>query len=263
MSSIIAVQMYTLRDFIKTREGFVESLGKISKIGYRAVQLSAVGAMNGERPEVSATEARTLLDEHGLSCVATHRGWDDLIERTDAEIEFHQTLGCDYVAIGGLPAPYRQQGAEGYRHFVADAVPVIARLKEVGIRFGYHNHDFEFQRLAPGRTHYDLLIEAEPGLTLEIDVYWAVHAGVNPIRLFERGAGRVPVIHVKDKEVVPGDGPVMAAVGEGNLDWDSILPACAAAGVEVYAVEQDICRRDPFDCLRSSYEFLLERGVKR
>jgi sugar phosphate isomerase/epimerase len=72
----------------------------------------------------------------------------------------------------------------------------------------------------------------------------------------------VPVIHVKDKEVVPGDGPVMAAVGEGNLDWAGILPACAQAGVEVYAVEQDICRRDPFDCLRSSYEFLQAQGVE-
>jgi sugar phosphate isomerase/epimerase len=262
MSGIIAVQMYTLRDFIKTREGLIESLAKVSKIGYRAVQLSAVGAMNGEQPEVTATEARRLLDEYGLRCVATHRGWDDLAQRTDAEIEFHQTLGCDYVAIGGLPPAYRQQGMEGYRRFVADSAPVIARLKAAGIRFGYHNHDFEFQRLEPGRTHYDILIDATADLTLEIDVYWAVHAGVNPIRLFERCGGRVPVIHVKDKEVVSGDGPVMAAVGEGNLDWAGILPACAKSGVEVYAVEQDICRRDPFDCLRSSYEFLQAQGVE-
>jgi len=259
MSSTIAVQMYTLRDFTQTRAGLKDSLAKVSAIGYRAVQLSAVGAMNGEHPEVSAQEARAMLDDHGLRCVATHRGWDDLTGRTDAEIAFHQTLGCDYVAIGGLPGSYRGQGADGYRRFVEDAGPVIARLKAAGIRFGYHNHDFEFQRLEPGRTHFDILIDAEPDLTLEIDVYWAAHAGVNPIRLFERCGGRVPVIHVKDKEVVPGDGPVMAAVGEGNLDWAGILPACAAAGVEVYAVEQDICRRDPFDCLRSSYEFLSNR----
>ena len=82
------------------------------------------------------------------------------------------------------------------------------------------------------------------------------HAGVSPERVFERCGGRVPIIHLKDKEVVAKDGPVMAAIGEGNLDWPHILPACAQAGVEIYAVEQDICRRDPFDCLRSSFEFL-------
>jgi sugar phosphate isomerase/epimerase len=260
MSSQLAVQMYTLRDYLKTRQGLEESLAKVSTIGYRAVQLSAVGAMNGDHPEVTAAEARDMLDRYGLRCVATHRSWDDLANRTDDEIAFHQTLACDYTAIGGIPGPYRERGAQGFAQFAEDALPVIARLNAAGIRFGYHNHDHEFQRIGPGqRTLYDIFIEADPNLTLEIDVYWAVHAGMNPVRLFERCSGRVPVIHLKDKDVVPGDGPVMAAIGEGNLDWAGILPACAAAGVEVYAVEQDICRRDPFDCLRSSYDFLAAR----
>ena len=260
MTSTLAVQMYTLREFTRTRAGFVDSLAKVSAIGYRAIQISAVGAMDGDQPEVSAREARALLDEYGLCCAATHRNWDDLAHRTEAEIAFHAILGCDYVAIGGIPGAYGERGADGFARFAEDAAPVIARLNAAGIRFGYHNHDHEFQRIGPGRrTLFDILIDADPGLTLEIDVYWAVHAGVNPVRLFDRCNGRVPVIHVKDKEVVPKDGPVMAAVGEGNLDWDGILPACGAAGVEVYAVEQDICRRDPFDCLRSSYEFLANR----
>jgi sugar phosphate isomerase/epimerase len=262
MGSILAVQMYTLRDFTRTREGLIESLAKVRAIGYPAVQISAVGAMSGAHPEVTAQEARALLDEHELRCVATHRNWDDLVGRTESEIAFHQTLGCNYVAIGGIPRSYGERGADGYRQFAEDALPVIASLRAAGIRFGYHNHDHEFRRVGlDRRTLYDILIEADPSLMLEIDVYWAVHAGVNPIRLFERCHGRVPVIHVKDKEVVPGDGPVMAAVGEGNLDWEGILPACAAAGVEVYAVEQDTCRRDPFDCLRSSYEFLTGQGI--
>jgi sugar phosphate isomerase/epimerase len=77
----------------------------------------------------------------------------------------------------------------------------------------------------------------------------------------QRCAGRVPVIHLKDKEVVPKDGPVIAAIGEGNLPWNTIVPACEAAGVDWYGVEQDTCRRDPFDCLRSSFEYLSARGL--
>ena len=262
MTTKLAVQMYTVRDFTRTAGEFIESLRKIRAIGYQAVQLSAVGAMSGETPEVSAEQARRLLDDNGLRCIATHRNWDDLTQRPEAEIAFHKALGCDFTAIGGLPGNYGEQGAAGYAQFVLDAAPVIARLKAAGLRFGYHNHAHEFQRIEPGRkTFYDLFIEeGGPDFLLEIDVYWAVHAGVNPERLFARCDGRVPVIHLKDKEVVAKEGPVMAAIGEGNLDWEAILPACERAGVEWYAIEQDVCRRDPVDCLKASYEFLQTQG---
>jgi sugar phosphate isomerase/epimerase len=257
MTFKLAVQMYTIRDFLKNERDLAESLAKISAMGYPAVQLSAVGAMNGENPEVSATQARKMLDDNGLKCIATHRNWDDLAQKTEQEIEFHRTLGCDFTAIGGLPKSYQENGAEGYAQFVRDAAPVIARLKEAGIRFGYHNHAFEFERIGAGRrTLYDIFIEeGGPDFLLEIDIYWVGHAGFNPLRLIERCHGRMPVIHIKDKEVAERE-PVMAPIGEGNLDWEHILPACEEAGVEWYAVEQDVCRRDPFDCLRSSFEFL-------
>lgn len=260
----LAVQMYTVRDFLKDEAGLAESLQKIARIGYPAVQLSAVGAMNGDTPAVSAALARRILDDNGLMCVATHRSWDQLTTNTDAEIDFHRTLGCTFTAIGGIPKEYGSEGVEGYRRFVQDARAVIARLKEAGIRFGHHNHAHEFQRYAPPSpdTFWDILIE-EGGADylLEVDLYWVWHAGVDPAALMRRCAGRTPVIHLKDKEVVAGDGPVMAAIGEGNLPWNTLLPACLEAGVEWYCVEQDVCRRDPFDCLRSSFEFLSNQDL--
>jgi len=255
----LAAQLYTVRDFTETAADFRRTLEKISAIGYSAVQVSAVGAMSGDTPEVSASDARQMLDDLGLTCIATHRSWDALSRQTEQEIAFHQTLGCGFCAIGGLPGEYQPQGAAGYAAFVRDALPVIETLKSGGIRFGYHNHAFEFARPTPGSAAlFDTFIEqGGPDFCLEIDVYWAAHAGLNPERLIERCRGRVPVIHIKDKEMV-GSEAVMAPVGEGNLDWPHLLPACAAAGVEWYAVEQDECRRDPFDCLRSSFEFLSQ-----
>lgn len=260
MSLPLAAQMYTVREFTKTAKDLAESLQKIGQIGYRAVQMSAVGAMNGETPEVSAAEGRKMLDDNGLKCIATHRPWEALRDNTEAEIEFHKTIGCDFVALGGIPREYSGEGQNGYRRFLQDAASVIAKLKAAGIRFGYHNHDAEFEIVNPGRkTLFDVFIdEGGADFNLEIDVFWAVHAGVNPVRLFDRCVGRVPVIHVKDKAVVPGHGTYMAPVGEGNLDWDGIIPACVAAGVEWYAVEQDDYLSDPFDCLRSSYEYLAK-----
>jgi sugar phosphate isomerase/epimerase len=264
MTSKLAVQMYSVRDFTGTTVDLAETLEKIGKIGYRAVQMSAVGAMNGEAPAVDAATARRMLDDNGLACIATHRSWERLANATEAEVDFHRTLGCDFTAIGGIPGDYGRGGADGYHRFVRDAAPVIARLKAAGIRFGHHNHAHEFERIAPGssRTLWDILIdEGGPDYCLEVDVYWAWHAGVDPAALMRRCAGRVPVIHLKDREVVAQEGPVMAAIGEGNLPWDTILPACEESGVEWYAIEQDICRRDPFDCLRSSFEYLTAKGL--
>ena len=262
----LAVQMYTVRDQVKDAAGLKSTLQTIDQIGYRAVQLSAVGAMAGETPEVSAAEARVLLDDLGIRCIATHRSFDDLQQYTEREIEFHAALGCDFTAIGSLPSRYSAEGEDGYRRFVADAAEVAAKLKAGGIRFGYHNHAHEFVKFTAAngarRALMDVFIDEAPELLLEIDVYWVQHAGLDPVSVFERLHGRTPVIHLKDKEVVAGDGPVMAPVGEGNLDWGRILPACAKAGVEWYAVEQDTCRRDPLDCLRSSYRYLVEAGLE-
>jgi sugar phosphate isomerase/epimerase len=257
LTSQLAAQLYTVRDFTKTAADFQRTLEKIREIGYPAVQISAVGAMAGETPPVSAAEARQMLDDLGLKCIATHRAWESLSGDIEREIAFHQALGCDFAAIGGLPGEYQALGTNGYAAFVRDAAPVIETLKASGIRFGYHNHAFEFARPTPDSAAlYDTFIEqGGSDFCLEIDVYWAAHAGLNPERLMERCRGRVPVIHVKDKEMI-GHEAVMAPVGEGNLDWPHLLPACAAAGVEWYAVEQDECRRDPFDCLRSSFEYL-------
>jgi sugar phosphate isomerase/epimerase len=262
MKEKLAVQMYTVRDFTASRQDLARTLKKIRDIGYTAVQLSAVGAMNGDNPQVNAVDAHRMLADTGLKCIATHRSWDALMRNTEREIEFHHQLNCDFTAIGGIPGDRYTASAEGYREFLADAKPVIAKLKSAGIRFGHHNHAHEFMRVSPhGPWLEDILIdEGGSDLMMELDLYWAEHAGLNSVRLVERCHGRMPVIHIKDKEVVAEEGPVMAPIGEGNMDWDHIIPACEAAGVEWYAIEQDTCRRDPFDCLKSSFEFLSAKG---
>ncbi len=257
MSSKLAVQMFTLRDYTKTRKDLEDSLKKISDIGYEAIQFSAIGAMKGDNPEVTPEDARKLLEATGLKCIATHRSWDDLMHNTDKEIEFHKTFDCDFCAIGSIPPDYGHT-AEGYRKFLQDATPVIEKLKQAGIRFGHHNHSKEFARTSPGGPRLeDILIDEGPAdLMIELDTFWAVHGGVNPVRIIERCHDRVPVIHLKDKAVDVEEGPFIAPIGEGNIDWEHIVPACEEAGTAYYAVELDNFPRDPFDCLASSYRYL-------
>jgi len=256
----LAVQMFTVREQTKTAADLRKTLDKIAEIGYPAVQVSAVGAMNGEKPEVDAKTMKSMLDDYGLRCIATHRGWDQLLNAPAIEIEFHKILDCDYVAIGGIPGDYERSYA-GYRKWLEDAQKVITALEPAGIRFGHHNHSHEFFRPdRGGPTLEDILIDEGPkNLMLELDLYWVEHSGTHCVPILERSAGRVPIIHLKDKEVADGNETRMAPIGEGNHDWDHILPACEKAGVDWYCVEQDNCYRDPFDCLKSSFEFLSER----
>ena len=246
----LAVQMYTLREHTKTPEDLDASLGRVAAMGYPAVQLSAVGAF--DTGLLSATEVRAMLDRHGLACCATHRPVERLREGTAAEVALHGTLGCDYAAVGSIANDYGMEPSS-YRRFLEDFRPVMAQLAQAGIRFGFHNHALEFRDR--GREHYDLLL-AEPDLQLEVDVYWVAVAGLDPAALLRRAAGRVAAVHLKDLEVTGWQPPTFAPVGEGNLDWDAILEACRLGGTEWGIVEQDICRRDPFECLASSYGFL-------
>ena len=258
MPNKLAVQMYTLREFTKTAEGLDSCLQIIHGIGYAGVQLSAVSCMDDGG--VTAADAKAMLDAHGLRCVATHRSLDRLVHHTIEEIAFHETLDCQYTAVGGAWG-YPNNAAE-YRRFVQDVHPMIQTLARSGVRFGYHNHAHEFIRDADtSRPAYEVFLDEAPSMYLELDTYWLNHAGLDVASFFRRCVGRIPVIHVKDKEMVEKDGAVMAPVGEGNLDWDSIIEVAEAGGTEWYVVEQDECRRDPFDCLASSFDFLASKQL--
>lgn len=249
-----AAQMYTLRDSTKTPEDLDATLGRVAAMGYPAVQLSAIGAWDAGL--LDAASLRAMLDRHGLGCCATHRPLKRLLGATEEEIETHRTLGCDYVAVGSIAGDYGME-PDSYRRFLDEFRPVIAAFKAAGIRFGFHNHALEFRRR--GVDHYDLLL-GEPELQLEVDVYWMAVAGLDPAALLRRAAGRIAAVHLKDLEVVGWESPTYAPVGEGNLDWDAILAACREGGTEWAIVEQDVCRRDPFDCLGSSLRFLRAHG---
>jgi sugar phosphate isomerase/epimerase len=259
---LIAAQFFTLREFTKTGKDFADALKRCRDIGYTSVQLSGVKCMGGDAPEVTAADCRAMLDDLGMSVCATHRSWDDVAEKTDQEIEFHKTVGCDFLAIGGMPKPYRGQGAAGFREWLEIAPPVIAKLKDAGIRFGYHNHAWEFARDETGARPYDVLVE-EGGedLKMEVDTYWVAHAGANPTTYLTELAGRVPVIHFKDKMVLSNKETTFCPIGEGNLHWDEILAACKSSNVEAAAIEIDRCPRDEFDCMKSSWDFLKAQGL--
>ncbi len=250
-----AAQLYTLRDFTRTPAEVAGAMARVREIGYEAVQISGMGP-------IDPAECRKIMDDNGLTVAATHTGFERMRDETSQVIEEHQTLGCRYAAIGGLPNEYRT-GAEGYRAFAKEASAVGKRLAEGGLTFGYHNHSFELEQFE-GRTGLAILYdESDPQyFTGEIDTYWIQHGGGDPAQWIRKLSGRMFLVHFKDMRMVGGQ-QQFAEVGAGNLNWPNILEACKSAGVEWYIVEQDLCYdRDPFDSLKISRENMRAWGLK-
>jgi sugar phosphate isomerase/epimerase len=250
---MVGAQLYTLREFLKTPDDIARTLPKVAALGYRAVQLSALGPMD-------TYKLKQLLDDAGLTVAATHVGYERLRDDLESVVEEHRVLGCTHVAIGGLPQEFRS--AEGYRRFAKEASEVARRMKARGLIFGYHNHSFELEKFG-GKTALETLYgESDPAVfTAEIDTYWIQHGGGDPAAWIRRMKHRSPLVHLKDMAVVEGK-PVMAEVGEGNLNWPAILEACREAGVRWYLVEQDVCRRDPFESMGISLRNLKAMGLQ-
>lgn len=243
----IAAQLYTLRDFLKTREDIDKTMRKVKEMGYCAVQLSGLG-------QVEPFFLHELMIELELKICATHVSYERLTNDIKAVIAEHKLWGCEYVGIGSMPGEFARDKS-GYSRFSKTASIIAKELADNGLKLIYHNHNFEFEKF-DGLTGLDILLnESDKTLGFEIDTYWVQAGGASPVQWLKKVAGRIDVVHFKDMAFVE-NGQVMAEIGEGNLDWTSIIDICRLIGVKWYAVEQDVCRRNPFESLAMSFNFM-------
>ena len=249
----IALQLYTFREYLRRPPEIARTLKRIKKIGYDAVQLSGLGP-------IDISELTRILDGEGLKACSTHIVFERLFSDLPSVIEEYRVLECTHAAIGGLPADYRN--GEGYRRFAVEGTEIGRKFAQAGLTFSYHNHAMEFQKFN-GRTGMDILFgESDPAVFFaEIDTYWVQYGGGDPAYWIARMAGRIPLVHFKDMSFEEGQ-PIMAEVGEGNLNWQAIVAACKNSGVQWCIVEQDKCRRDPFESVAISLQNMKEMDLE-
>ena len=250
----IGAQFFTIRDFCRDLNGLDESMKKVADIGYKHIQLSGVCAYE-------ADWMAERLKAYGLEANITHYNYDKIIHETDETIAFHDTMGCKYIGIGGNP---RGINPEGLSVMASEVKPIVGKLIASGHKFMYHNHHYEFARF-DGKTFIELLCETftpeECGVTL--DTYWAQAGGADPAQWLRRLDGRVNCVHFKDMVFSQADGAVrMAAIGDGNINFEPVIRAAEEVGTEYLLVEQDLCHgEDPFECLARSYRNLRALGL--
>ena len=263
-SSQLAVQMYTLREFCTDASGVASCFEKVRAMGYETVQ-PAAAAFN----TMPAEELKTLLDDHGLKAISTHRSLEQLEDAT-AEIDYHGILGCNYTSIGGWGFDGKATKS-GWADFAGRFNEIAKPYAGSDLRIGYHNHSHEFipfglgdapETIDPEDNPITLLQEKlSDDVFFELDTYWVAYAGACPAAWIRRMANRVPCLHVKDIAIGGDKQHHMVEIGAGNLHWPGILEAAKAAGVKHYIVERDHGDVDAFESLKISYENLRSMGL--
>lgn len=244
----LGVQLYTVRNIITKDPAGV--LKQIHDIGYA---------------EIEATQAIAKAAWDAIK--NSHMKWPSIhlnTHPTDEELADAKHKGFQYVVIPYIP-PDQRGGVDVMKKLAASLQDSGERAKKHGLQLCYHNHAFEFQPM-DGTTPLQILMQnTDPKLVmLELDIFWATVAGNNPVDILKRYSGRIPLLHLKDKEKgvpaetqynenVPND--AFKEIGNGSIDIPAVLSAADSAGVKHYFVEQDQSP-DPIASLRQSYEYL-------
>lgn len=255
----ISIQLYTVRDALAADPA--GTLATLRRIGYRRVETAGTAGL-------TPVAFRALLDANGIRAGSAHVGIPQPFDAAAwrRSLADARTLGCRYVVhpFFGVDANGPIRSTAVYRAFARDLNRAGALAREAGLRFGYHNHHFEFLRLDDGigRRGYDVLTAvADPRLVhLEVDLYWAWRGAADPVDLIRTHRGRVRQFHVKDMDADSG----FTDPGTGLIDFRRIFARSQVAGVTEYIVERDDAGtgdREPADALdtaRVGYEFLRD-----
>ena len=254
-----AVQMYTVRDFVKDVDTLKEAFAKISAIGYDAVQGGMIRGLETE-------EYIDILNTYGLKeCSLGGRLDGDL----SPIVKNAKAFGITEVGIGTIPQEL-QVDANGFKEYAKQLNDIGKRLFEAGgLSINYHNHALEFASFG-GINGMDILFEeTNPQYVhFTLDTHWITCGGQSPSKWIRRAAGRMPYVHFKDYainaaavEMIEGLSKRFAEVGQGNIDWEDVVQACREIGISYYIVEQDTCPGSPFDSLKISFDKLVALGL--
>ena len=248
----VGIQLYTLRSLAaRDLEG---TLAAVSAIGYREVEFAGYF-------DTPVGDLRALLDRHGLSAPSAHVPVAQLAGNGRARVlEDAATLGHRWVTIPWLPEDDRRS-LETWRRVAERFNDAGRAAAAVGLRLAYHNHDFEFREVN-GRVPFEVLLaETDPTVVdFQIDLYWMVRAGHDPLAWLAAHPDRFPMLHVKDSAGPPGHG--MVDVGQGTIDFARVLGAFAAAGTKHFFVEHDR-PQDPLASATRSYAHLKALELAR
>lgn len=264
-TKIGGLALYTVRD----------AMGKDAKATLKAVadagyeNIEAAGYEDGKFYNMSPQEFKSLLNDLDLIPISTHQG-SVTLDNANAMMADVKAAGFEYFVIPVPPMgnfkfdqAIRTMSMTGGAKNLAETLNILGeKANSAGLQLLYHNHDFEFKKDKDGIVTIDYLLEnCNPEfVNFQMDLYWVIKAGADPVAYFEKYPGRFKIWHVKDMD---NEGR-FAPVGKGNIDFGRILAKKELSGMEYYMVEQDMTfdGMKPLEAIKISHEGLNEFGFE-
>jgi sugar phosphate isomerase/epimerase len=248
------VQIFMVRDRLQPAE-LPATLRLIHEIGYASIETYPLVY---NRP---AKELKALIEGIGLKAPSGHFDYDTL----DAHVDYAAELGVEYMICPMLPRPL-WDSLDGFKQAAAHLNQAAAKARAAGLNFGYHPHNYEFKKLEGGRGFEVLMRELDPSVKLELDIYWAVEGGEDPLELMHKYSDRLAQIHIKDRKPATGftfspfdeHAARYTEAGSGTIDWKLMLGEARRLGVKQYFVDQDGTDLPIDESLRRNWKYLSQ-----
>jgi sugar phosphate isomerase/epimerase len=238
VSDHLGLQLWSLREDLKT--DVPKGLDEAKGFGFTVVETAGTYGL-------SVSDFHRELAAHSLQPVAAHFQYAQLEKDLPGVIADAKMLGVTYVVVPFLPMP--EFNSATAREVAARFNAWGTALQAAGLKFAFHPHGYEFRTLPEGGTPFDLLVRlTKPEVVwFEMDVFWVLHAGVNPATLLAKYPDRWRLMHVKDMRRGAPTGlntrkaPVEdnVAIGAGRMDWPELLRVAARIGIEYYFIEDE------------------------
>jgi len=244
----IGLQLYTVRD--EMAKDVPKTLERVAQIGYREVEFAGYF-------KHTPHEIHELLERYKLSAPSSHVPYPEKWDDWKSTVADAKKVGHEYVTVAWTPDEKRQ-GADAYQRVAETFNRAGTEARKAGLHFAYHNHDYELAAPAVGGPlPLDVLFEhTDPALvTFEMDLYWMVHGGADPLAYFKKYPGRISLVHVKD--AMAGPEHTMTEVGKGTIDFPKIFAYDADHGAHIkHAFVEHDQPADPFASVKASFEYL-------
>lgn len=256
----LGIQLYTLRAEVpKDVKGTLE---KVAKAGYKQVELYGFSTQN-QFWGLSPAELKKILDDNQLKAVSGHFNLNSYLKDGDqasltAIIDAARTLQMEYVTIPSLPLELRKT-AEDYITISKKLNEVGLQCQKAGLKLAYHNHNFEFEKFG-NQTGYDIMLQHTDKklVSFEMDLYWVVRSGVDPLSLINANKGRFPMWHIKDMD--KADPKLNTEIGNGSIDFKTLYKSRKTSGAKYFFLEQENnYKPDPITSITNSAQYITDQ----
>lgn len=253
----IGLQLYTLRNEIS--KDVKSTLEKVAAAGFTTVETYGF-SIKEQFWGLSAIELKKVLDANNLKAVSGHYNlgsflYDGNTIELIAAIEAAKVLNSEFLTIPWIDEPFRKN-IEDYKKIASRLNEAAKMCQKAGLKLAYHNHDFEFQK-HDGITGYEILLqETDKDLVcFELDLYWVVRSGNDPIKLFAENQERFKMWHVKDMDKI--NKALNTEIGSGSIDFEAIFKEAKQSGMKHFFVEQENnYGGNSFKSIKTSFDFI-------